>query len=207
MQNQVMSLMVVLATALSSARAVEDQPKDGIDGDGYLCTWLVCSPLPFKAGEGGAESLGQEQVKAEGTMKPKAGDKIEVGGKELAWKECQAKDQVVDFNDLLGHETENSVAYAVAYIVAEADLDDLTLKIGSDDQAKVYLNGKLIYTHDEARPFEKDEDSVSSLSLKKGLNVLVAKVVNEEDDWQLSARFLDKDGKAVTKLKITTKPE
>ena len=91
MQNQVVSLMVVLATALSSARAVEDQPKDGIDGDGYLCTWLVCSPLPFKAGEGGAESLGQEQVKAEGTMKPKAGDKIEVGGKSWRGRSARRK--------------------------------------------------------------------------------------------------------------------
>jgi hypothetical protein len=45
------------------------------------------------------------------------------------------------------------------------------------------------------------------LSLKKGLNVLVAKVVNEEEDWLLSARFLDAHGKPVTKLKMTTKPE
>jgi hypothetical protein len=207
MKTQTTTLTVVLATALSSTFALGDPPKDGIDSEGYLCTWLVVSPIPFKDGAGGGESLAEEQVKGEATLKPKVGDKIEVGGKSLAWKECQAKDQALDFNDLLGHETENSVGYAVAYLVADADLDGVTLKIGSDDQAKVYWNGKVIYTQDEPRPFEKDEDSVSDLTLKRGLNVLVVKVVNEQEDWQLSARLLDKDGKPITNLKMTTKPE
>lgn len=207
MKNQVMTLLVVLATALTSAPALGDPPKNGIDGEGYLCTWLVFSPIPFKDGQDGAESLAEEQVKGEGTLKPKVGDQTAVAGKELAWKECQAKGQVLDFNDVLGHQAENSVAYAVVYLVADADFDDITLKLGSDDQVKVYLNGKLIHSNDEARPFEIDEDSISGLSLKKGLNVLVAKVVNEEEDWSLSARFLAKDGKPITKLKVTTKPE
>jgi len=57
------------------------------------------------------------------------------------------------------------------------------------------------------RPLEKDEDSVPGLALKKGLNVLVVKVVNEEEDWAVSARFVDKDGKPVAGLKATTKRE
>jgi hypothetical protein len=99
------------------------------------------------------------------------------------------------------------VGYAVAYIIADADLGALTLTLGSDDQVKVYLNGKEIHSNDEGRALEKDEDSVPGLSMKKGLNVLVVKVVNEEEDWAVSARFIDKDGKPVTGLKATTKPE
>ncbi len=89
--------------------------------------------------------------------------------------------------------------------MADADLGDLTLTLGSDDQVKVYLNGKPVHTNDEGRAFEKDEDRVAGLSLKRGLNVLVVKVVNEEEDWMMSARFLDKDDKPVTGLKATTK--
>jgi len=207
MKNRVMTLVMVLGAVLTSAVAAGDPQKDGIDAEGYLCKWIVMAPIPIKAGEGGSESLGQAQVKDEAALKAKVGDKIEVGGKTLEWKECQAKEQALDFNELLGKETENSIGYGIAYLVADADFDDVTLKIGSDDQAKVYLNGKLIYTNDEARPFEKDEDSVPGLSLKKGLNVLVVKVVNEEDDWLLSARFLDAQGKPVTRLKATTKPD
>ena len=54
---------------------------------------------------------------------------------------------------------------------------------------------------------EKDaEDSASDVTLKKGVNVLVLKVVNEENNWQGSVRFMDKAGKPVTDLKIETKP-
>jgi len=207
MKNWAVCLMVVLAAVLPSALATEGGTKDeGIDAEGYVSTWLVLAPIPLKGGQQGADALGQEQVAGEGTLKPKAGDKIEAAGKELEWKECHAKDQVLNFNDVLGQQTENSVGYAVAYIVAGADCDDITLKLGSDDQVKVYLNGKPIHSNDEARPFELDEDSVAGLSLKKGLNVLVVKVVNEEEDWELSAKFFDKDGKPVAGLKATTKP-
>ena len=67
------------------------------------------------------------------------------------------------------------------------------------------LNGKPIHSHDEGRPFEKDEDSVLGLSLRRGLNVLVVKLINEEEDWAVSARFVDKDGQPVAGLKATTK--
>jgi hypothetical protein len=199
--------MIVVLAAVASIPVIGEEEKDGIDAEGYVRTWLVLAPIPLKGGQEGADALGEEQVKGEANLKPKAGDTIDVGGKDLAWKECVAKDQVVDFNGVLGKETERSVGYAVAYIVADADFTDVTLKLGSDDQIKVYLNGKPIHANDEGRPFEKDEDSVPGLSLRKGRNVLVVKVVNEEEDWAMSACFIDKDGKPVTGLKATTKPE
>ncbi len=199
-------LAIAIMTATSSIAGVAgDQIKDGIDSEGYVCTWLVLAPIPLKEGQGGAAALDEEPVKGESNLKPEAGDKITVGGKQLTWTEGLAKDQVLDFNGLLGQETENSVGYAVAYIIAPADVTGLTLKLGSDDQIKVYLNGKPIHSHDEARPFEKDEDSIPDLSLKKGLNVLVVKVVNEAEDWLVSARIVDKDGKPVEGLKALTK--
>ena len=204
MRNRAIPLMAILAAVLP-ATVVGDQVKDGIDAEGYICTWLVLAPIPLKPGQEGAGALDEEPVKAEANLKPEAGDKLDVDGKDLTWKECPAKDQILDFNGLLGKRTENSVGYAVAYITADADVADLTLKLGSDDQVKVYLNGKPIHSHDEGRPFEKDEDSVLGLSLRRGLNVLVVKLINEEEDWAVNARFVDKDGKPVAGLKATTK--
>ena len=204
MRNRAIPLMAILAAVLP-ATVVGDQVKDGIDAEGYICTWLVLAPIPLKQGQEGAGALDEEPVKGEANLKPEAGDKLEVDGKDLTWKECPAKDQILDFNGLLGKRTENSVGYAVAYITADADVANLTLKLGSDDQVKVYLNGKPIHSNDEGRPFEKDEDSVLGLSLRRGLNVLVVKLINEEEDWAVSARFVDKDGKPVAGLKATTK--
>ena len=204
MRNRAIPLMAILAAVLP-ATVVGDRIKDGIDAEGYICTWLVLAPIPLKPSQEGAGALDEEPVKGEANLKPEAGDKLDVDGKDLTWKECPAKDQILDFNGLLGKRTENCVGYAVAYITADADVADLTLKLGSDDQVKVYLNGKPIHSHDEGRPFEKDEDSVLGLSLRRGLNVLVVKLINEEEDWAVSARFVDKDGKRVAGLKATTK--
>ena len=82
----------------------------------------------------------------------------------------------------------------------------LTLKMNSNDQGKVYLNGKELVKFTDTRTLEKDaEDSATNVTLKKGLNVLVLKVINEENNWQGSVRFLGAAGKPVTDLKIETK--
>jgi hypothetical protein len=80
------------------------------------------------------------------------------------------------------------------------------MKTGSDDQAKVYVNGKEVFKNEEARPTEKDQDSTPNLALKKGVNVIVFKVVNEKMDWSGCLRFTDKDGKPVTDFKVSLKP-
>ena len=61
--------------------------------------------------------------------------------------------EVIDFNALLGHETTQSVAYAVCYLRSEAEQRGLQMLVGSDDEAKVYLNGKQVYTNAFPRPF------------------------------------------------------
>ena len=42
------------------------------------------------------------------------------------------------------------------------------------------------------------------MTLKKGVNVVVVKVVNEKMDWSFCVRFTDKDDKPLTKLKSKT---
>jgi hypothetical protein len=44
------------------------------------------------------------------------------------------------------------------------------------------------------------------LTLPKGINVVVFKVVNEKVDWSGCLRFTDKDGKPVTDFKVSLKP-
>jgi hypothetical protein len=194
------ALLMLLAAA---GWAAEDYKPDD---EGFIRNWLVLAPIPLAEGQSGTEGLGKEQVAGEANLKPKEGDKAKAGDKELAWKKYQAGDYFIDFNGYLGAQTENSVAYAVCYLTADNDLANLTMKTGSDDQAKVYLNGKLVLKQEEARALEKDQDTVENLTLKKGSNVLVFKVVNEGIDWSGCVRFLDKDGKPVKNLKVSLSP-
>jgi hypothetical protein len=197
------SWVLGLSLLLSVAGAAAEE-KTGVSEEGYIQNWLVLAPIPLQENQTGADALDKEQVKDEAKLKPKAGAKVKVGDKEIAWKEHVCKEHLLDFNALLGGQTEDSVGYAVTLIVAPEEIKGVKMKTGSDDQAKVYLNGKEVFKHAEARALEKDQDS-TEVTLKKGVNVLVVKVVNEKMDWSFCVRFTDKDDKPLTKLKSKTK--
>ena len=56
---------------------------------------------------------------------------------------------------------------------------------------------------DEARALDKDQDT-TEVTLRKGVNVLVVKVVNEKMDFSFCVRFTDKDDKPLTNLTART---
>jgi hypothetical protein len=189
--------------ATTSAKPGEGQSM--MNDEGFITAWLVLAPIPLDAGQSGGDALGKEQLKDEAKLQPKAGDKTQAG-RELAWKEYKTKDYLIDFNDFLGRQTEDCVGYAVCYLHADKAMPNLKLKIGSDDQAKVYLNGKEVIKVEQARALEKDQDT-ADVALEKGVNVLVFKVINEKIDWSGCARFTDANGNPVKDLKITTAPK
>jgi hypothetical protein len=186
--------------------AYSSQGQTGLNDEGFITTWLLLAPIPLEENQSGADALNKEQIKGEAKLQPKAGDKIKVGNQELTWKEYKVRDYFFDFNDFLGKQTEDSVGYAVCYIYADNDMKGLKLKTGSDDQAKVYLNGKEILRQDQARALDKDQDT-TDVALNKGVNVLVFKVVNEKIDWSGCARFTDQNGNVVRNLKVTASPK
>jgi hypothetical protein len=176
------------------------------DDEGFIRNWLVLAPLPYGEAQNGTEALGKQQVADEAKLQPKEGDKVKVGDQELTWKKVEMDSPLLDINKVLGQQTEDSVGYAVCYVVADEELKDLILKTGSDDQAKVYLNGKEVFKHEEARAADRDQDSTPDITLKKGVNVVVFKIVNEKLGWEGYLRFTDKDGNPVKNLKVQLKP-
>ena len=193
---------VALLACVSQARQGD---KSGLNDEGFITTWLLLAPIPLEANQSGADALNKQQIKDEAKLHPKAGDKVSVGGKDLAWKEYKVKDYFFDFNDFLGQQTEDSVGYAVCYIRAPKEMTGLKLRTGSDDQAMVYLNGKEILKQDQARALDRDQDT-TDVTLRQGMNVLVFKVVNGTGDWQGSIRLTDKDGNQVKGIKVTLTP-
>jgi hypothetical protein len=183
--------------------ALDESAKTGVDDEGFLLRWLVLAPIPLAANESGAVAVGKEQIKNEAELRPRSGQKVKVGDKAFAWKEHVVNDYLLDFNGLLGAKTEDAVAYAVTYIVAPEELKGIKMKAGSDDQLKIYLNGREVMKFTGTRPAEKDQDT-AEVTLKKGINVLVAKVINEKSEWGLCVRFTGKDDRALTSLKCKT---
>jgi hypothetical protein len=203
--RRTMAVLATIALLVGVGGAFPDAEKSGLNDDGFITTWLLLAPIALAEGQSAADALDREQVKDESHLKPRAGEKVKVGGKERVWKEYHAKDYFFDFNDFLGKQTEDSVGYAVCYIHAATEMKDIQLKTGSDDQAKVYLNGKEVLKQPEDRLLEADEDT-TPVTLRKGMNVLVFKVINEKEDWSGCARFVDPDGKVIKGLRVSPVP-
>jgi WD40 repeat protein/class 3 adenylate cyclase len=174
--------------------------------EGAIKRWLILAPIALATGQSGAEGVDTQQIEGEGQIRPKAGEATVMLSGALKWQEVAQKDYVIDFNVILGHVTTRSMAYAVCYIRSAAEQRGLRLLVGSDDEAKVFLNGKQIYKSAVVRPFVADQDMVQDISLNAGLNVLVFKVVNEFDDWRSSIRFTDTQGGPVKGIKVTLTP-
>ena len=180
--------------------AADESAKTGVDEDGCLLRWLVLAPIPLAANQTGADAVAKEQIKNEAQLQPGSGQKVKVGDKEFVWKEHVVNDHLLDFNGLLGGRTEDAVAYAVTYVVAPEELKGIKMKTGSDDQLKIYLNGTEVMKFTGTRGAAMDQDT-TEVTLRKGVNVLVAKVVNEKGDWGLCVRFTDRNDRALTNLK------
>ena len=194
--------LTLLALTILPAAAQNGKP----DAEGFIRDWLVLAPLSI--GEGaGSDEIDKKQFANEAQPAAREGAKQKIGDKELAWKKTAAKAFYVDFKELHPEQSEHVIAWAVAYVVSPDDKTGLTLKMNSNDQGKVYLNGKELVKFTDTRTLEKEaEDSATNVTLKQGVNVLVLKVINEENNWQGSVRFLNQAGKPVTDLKVETKP-
>lgn len=199
------SLFAVVFALAAFGRAEDKKPAKSIDEEGFIRVWLLLAPIPLAEGESQADSLDKEKVKDEAKLEPKDGDKAKVGDKELGWKKQVAEDYYFDFNKHVGEVKEQAVGYAATYVVADAEKKDVTLKIGSDDGCKIWLNGKEVGKASDDRALEKDQNSFEKLTLKKGANVLVFKVGNGIADWTGCARFVDANDKPVAGLTADVK--
>lgn len=197
-----LAALVFLATTALPSFAQNGKP----DPEGYIRDWLVLAPFSIGDSSGGDE-IDKKQFADEAQPAAKPGATQQVMGKELTWEKVATKAFFIDFKELNPSQSEHVVGWAVAYIVCTEEKAGLILKMNSNDQGKVYLNGKELVKFTDTRTLEKDaEDTATDVKLKKGVNVLVLKVVNEENNWQGSVRFLDKAGKPLTDLKVATTP-
>jgi len=194
--------IALLGSLMSPANAAEAL-RPGADG--YIRHWVMLAPIAISEKESCADALLEEQIKAEATLRPKAGDKIRIGGKELTWRNITASTNYFDFNAILNSVNDHAAGFMVTYIECGQAMTNVTMTLGSNDQGRLYLNGTDIYAFTDARPLELDADK-GRVTLNKGVNVVVFKVINEQNSWQGAMRFLDKTGAPLTNLKIKLAP-
>jgi hypothetical protein len=123
------------------------------------------------------------------------------GGMEVAWKKAAAlADGFLNLNDLF-QPNERVLIYGLAYVHSP---DDRTTHIllGSDDGVRVWLNDELVHSNPAYRGHYPDQDKVK-VSLRKGWNKVLIKVLQGDGGWGFYLRFADPDGA----LRYATEPK
>jgi len=200
-------MRTLFATILSIALLSNARAADALkpDSQGYIRDWLMLAPIPVPEGRSGADLILEDQIKNEAALQPKAGDKITINAIELTWRPITASTNYFDFNAILKSVNDHTVGYMVTYIDCDHEMPNVIMAVGSNDEGRICFNGVDIYAFTEPRPLELDADK-GKITLKKGVNVIIFKIFNEQNSWQGAMRLLDKSGAPLTNLRIKLSP-
>jgi hypothetical protein len=151
----------------------------------FIPEWSVIGPFPNPR-DGSLNRLGLDVVygpeKEFDTAKTYAG----AGGQKVGWVHTMTtKPGSVEFDMLDPHDL--VVAYAFTYVWSP-EAQTLPLLLGSDDGAKVFLNGEEVFRLLTIRGAQPDQDRIP-LRLKKGWNRLLLKIENNYGGYNFYARI------------------
>ena len=117
---------------------------------------------------------------------------------QIGWE--KSEDDTLNGYISLGDNVDWSVAYAFA-TVTSPDEREVQVRFDSDDQGKVWLNGKEVFTNTGTHSATIDRYTIP-VTLKSGENSILVKVCQEEEGWGFYLRITDTDGKPIEDLKV-----
>ncbi len=113
---------------------------------------------------------------------------------------------VSPFSGNSDRKSKNAVAYAATYIFSPDNHttdNKVWLKWGSNHNAKIWLNGNLVFTKGTGA-LVVDEFDVP-LPLKKGWNTLIIKTSNDSGNWRLSPKIGDINGNRIPGIEFSAR--
>ena len=155
--------------------------------------WYIIGPFPNPDSEG-FNSLYPPEIDVD------LEESYEVEGEAISWKKRwdeNREDGFVNFYEMFDA-SEWKVGYAWTTVTVE-EPQEVELRVGSDDDVKVWVNGIDALINQIGRAAQPDQDRVH-VSLKQGRNQVLIKVCNREQDWGFYLRFTDSDGRPIQGL-------
>ncbi|MBI4539852.1 MAG: hypothetical protein HY704_10135, partial [Gemmatimonadetes bacterium] len=144
--------------------------------------WLVAGPVP--AISDSARVTRDYLGGRESRLAPTHG--ASDGG--LPWRVAVADDDGhLNFGRVFGRNVDQAVAYAAQYLFVPEDRT-YRLRLRSDDDLVIHLNGRRIWVNEIARSLVAEEDSVV-VRLAGGWNLLLLKVINQHGGFGTWARL------------------
>jgi len=199
------------ARAPVTLRPAASSSKDP-DHAGFIQRWVLLEPIrvPPEVGEVAVQAVVKKAHFADQfTVMPHDGQILTVDGESLAWHAVDTPDYNVNlfhFAHAAGKPTSNVLFWAVTVVDAPRDFSGVRLAIGSNAASVWWLNGEEVIGLYDDRQTVIDDGVSKRVTLKKGVNVIRAAIVNGGGATDFCARFIDEDGNPVTGFttRITT---
>lgn len=147
-----------------------------------LREWQLLGGLPKDQGE----------PKFDPAQPPKLEEQVAVDNERLSWKRITTDDAAGKVSPAR-HVDPDSDVWVLAYAEIEAVADqESEFVIGSDDQAKLWVNGELVYEFMKNRGWSAEADR-GPLKLRKGVNRIYLLCGNDGGPWDFSLEIRLKD--------------
>ncbi|MDQ3813592.1 MAG: HEAT repeat domain-containing protein, partial [Armatimonadota bacterium] len=183
--------------AASKSEAVRQQANallQGNVGENAPRRWLVLGPFPNDFDKAFEPETSIDRSKSYSVT----------GGKTARWKVTTAEDN--GYVNLLPQfqPNENVSAYAALWVKSPT-ARKAVLSTGSDDGAKVWLNGQVALSKNVPRGAQPGEDQLP-VELKEGWNQVLFKITQGGGDWGFYFDLLDQKKQPMTDLLYSTRP-
>jgi hypothetical protein len=177
-----------------------------VNPDGFISRWFLLDPIPGdgRVTESAVRAAAQkEYFPNQFAVVPHDGDKVQVGNAEYTWRAIEANKHNVNLYHFAFYQakpTTNQVFWGVTIVESPEDIPNVRLAVGSNSGSVWWVNGEeKVALYGDIQTFIDDTAS-KKFTLKKGQNVVRFIVVNNGGMVDCAARFLDADGKPITKL-------
>ena len=196
--------LLAYATACALSVTAQDTPTYATDANGVVPYWLSLGPVPLTAGA----TLDAPLVPTEKELAPVAGDAVEAAGVKLKWRYATItpNTEVVRATQAGLGNAPNVGALFVSYLTVTEDTP-CSIYWGCGDSGALFLNGKEVGGFAGARAVAPDAEAAASLTLRKGINRLMIKVLGQGPSWGVAARMVKPGDWPLKGLTISRAPD
>ena len=159
----------------------------------YLRNWLVLGPFENKG-----EAAFNSDLIEETRITPKSGKAT----KKIKWVSHRSMGKYVRLDEVCSKG--RFIAYAFTYLNVREETDAM-IWFGSDDGAKIFLDGKEIFNN----PFQCGEGTDAHflpIRLSEGKHTILVKVMQIDGNWRFAMRICDREGNPIPGLISQTDP-